>query len=127
MGLEPSRERGYLEAIETFVEQVQIVRPLYDEHLEDNDELLPHVFMADVRRLFVDLVEAGACKDVERLLAAIEVLESSPRDDVRNVVDISFLEDAYLDPRERKALDLAEDRFGPGTRAQYERTKEYHR
>jgi hypothetical protein len=43
--------------------------PVLDEHVNDNDEILPHSLMADLRRWFVNAVGAGKHRGVSDFLA----------------------------------------------------------
>lgn len=111
-----------------FIENVPFARPVYEQHLRDNGEVLPHVLMADFRRMFVNLVEAGNDDDVKRFLQAIETLASSPADSIRNVVDVSFIEDLVLGDRgEVGALNAVREKLGPATAAQLAATERFHR
>jgi hypothetical protein len=80
--------------------QVPDLQPLYKEHVEDNDELLPHVFMGDVTRFIValnadSLSEGPDSTASERTLTkALDFLEQGMHkaDKVRELVAVSFLE-----------------------------------
>jgi hypothetical protein len=120
--------RNSVEAMTQLVEALPFTRGVYDEHLRDNDELLPHVLMADLRRLFVELVEAGKTDEVTRFLDGIETLAASPSESIRNVVDVSFIEDALLgENRETRALKGVRGMLGPATAAQLAATERFLR
>jgi hypothetical protein len=127
MNLVPASPRDSVEAMEGLIRKLPFARALYEEHLADNDELLPHVLMADLRRLFVRLVNDRDQAKIQVLLDALEALAASPSDSIQNVVDVSFVEDAYLDPREREALLSARSNLGPATAASLARTEEFFR
>lgn len=111
-----------------FIEAVPFARPVYEQHVRDNEEVLPHVLMADLRRMFVDTVEAGNDDEVKWFLEAIETLASSLADSIRNVVDVSFIEDLVLgDRREVRALNAVRGALGPATAAQVTATERFHR
>lgn len=65
------------------------LKALLAEHVEDNDEILPHVFMADVTRW----VEGGAA-DSERAAVLDQLEQEYGGDDVgvRELITVSFLE-----------------------------------
>jgi hypothetical protein len=120
--------RDSVEAMTQFVEALPFTRAVYQKHLRNNNGVLPHVLMADLRRFFVDMVEAGKEKEVKRFLDAVEALASSAADSIRNVVDVSFIEDLVLgDPREVRALSAVRGSLGPATAAQVAATEQYHR
>jgi hypothetical protein len=107
-----------VEAMRAFVAAVPRARPLLDEHLSDNfGELLPHVLMADLRRFFVTAVETGDQDTLERFIAALEVLEASDDPDVRNVAEVSFMEDLVMgaDARDAAAIAAMRPLMGPAT------------
>jgi hypothetical protein len=74
MSLIPSSPRDSVEEMESLIALVPFARPIYEEHISENDEILPHVLMADLRRLFVELVNQGDQEKVRDLLGAIETM-----------------------------------------------------
>lgn len=93
--------------------------PILDEHVSGNDEVLPHMVMADLRRWFVGAVAAGDKPGVADFLAAIELLYTSDNSETRNVVEVSFMEDlvAVPDPNEQTAIEAIREFAGPQTLA----------
>ena len=92
---------------------------LMADHVGDYGELIPHVLMADLRRLFVDLAEAHEDGKVAIFLAAVERLAVSSDDRVRNIVEVSFVEDLVLgmDAQSRRAIETTRSSMGPATAA----------
>jgi len=107
---------------DTFPQQLRISVPgfdrVYDEHVLDNDEVLPHVLMGDLVRFLLDDVQVhGAGSPVLR--AAMALLESamgSPDPKLQEVVAVSFLES--LDPADPNFLVIRRS-FGPWLEEQY--------
>ena len=119
--------RSSVEATIQVVESLPFARDVYENHLREHKEVLPHILVADLRGLFVELVEAGREEDVKRFLQGIETLAASPSESIRNVVDISFIEDLFLgDPHEQRALRRARSLLGPATAAQLAATERFH-
>ena len=119
--------RNSVDAVVQLVDRLPWTRALYEEHLRENNEVLPHVLMADLRRMFVDMVEAGREDDVKRFLVEVETLAASPADSIRNVVDVSFIEDLVVgDQRETRALQKVRGLLGPATAAQLAATERFH-
>lgn len=87
------------------------------EHLSTFDEMLPHLLMADMRRFFVALVEAEDDERASSLVRAIERLAASDNARVRNIVEVSFIEDLVLgdDNNERRAREALRAAMGPAT------------
>lgn len=75
------------------VHRFPLLRPLLQEHLDDYDALLPHVFLGDVTRWVTNEFATGGRS--EALRAVLEFIESSFRDGhdhERELVAVSFLE-----------------------------------
>ncbi len=113
--------------MERFVASVPGADAVLAEHLRDNDEVLPHVLMADLRRFFVGLVESGDRRRMIAFLVAVEALASSPHDEVRNVVEVSFIEDLVqgADDRERAAIEAARPQMGRATASALAETERF--
>ena len=107
-----------------FVQALPFARVVYEEHVREHGEVLPHILMADLRHLFIELVEAGKEDEVRRFLEGIETLAASPADGIRNVVEISFIEDLVLgDRHETRALNKVRPLLGPATAARVAATE----
>ena len=74
-GGEPSIES--VRAMYRFASSVRGGEEVLNIHIDDNDEVPPHLLMADFRRFFVDLVDEGDDGRVREFLVAIEALASS--------------------------------------------------
>lgn len=92
--------------VETLLLQVPELKPVFDEHIHDNDELLPHVFMGDVTRFVVDLHEnalkgdAASTASSDALRRTLDTLESAMRsgnEEVQELIAVSFLENLDQD------------------------------
>ena len=110
--------------VRTLLDRVPRLRPIYEEHVHDNHELIPYVFMGDVTRVAVDLHDDAlrgnrvADEGLSELLAALEIGLASREEAVQEMISVSFLEN--LD-REDFALDDLRQRLGPTLRHQLER------
>ena len=83
------------------LQQVPQLAPIYAEHVDDNGDVLPHVLMGDVARLFnAQLSEAvipGPGADpaeavVRAVLGSLELSLANGGSEVEEVVSASFLE-----------------------------------
>ena len=91
---------------------------LYDEHIEDYDELLPHVFFGELTRYVVNLYKSilDCSSDTKRwdeldtILVYLENGISGNDEKVQELIAVSFLEN--LDLTDIKVGTLIE-RFGP--------------
>jgi hypothetical protein len=73
--------------------RIQELMPLLQEHLDDNESLLPHLFMGDVTRWVIQRYVHDATD--ETLLELLDFIESSFKDankESRELVSVSFLE-----------------------------------
>ena len=105
------------------------LRPIYEEHLDDNGNLLTHVLMGDVARFFNQCVHESsgdgpesrrAAEIVRQILAVFEDAVASGDPGMLELVSASFLEnldqDASYDevrkllgPNLQRQLELVED------------------
>ena len=71
------------------------LRPLLDEHMADNRELLAHVFFGEVTHWVEE--RAGEPAEVRAVLDFLEAAVADVAPDAENVILVSFLE--HLDAR----------------------------
>jgi hypothetical protein len=91
---------------------------VYDEHLADNDDILPHVLLGDLVRFLSREVEVHGDESVT-LKQAMRLLESgmgSADARLQELVAVSFLEN--LDPADASFRTISE-LFGPKLEQQY--------
>ncbi|WP_334520390.1 DUF7674 family protein [Micromonospora psammae] len=75
------------------VEVVPELRDALNEHMRDNDEILPHVFFGcDVVPFVLDAWERGRANVLARCLAFLDAAMASPDPSTRELVAISFVE-----------------------------------
>ena len=76
------------------LEHVPELKCVYDEHINDYEELLPHVFFGDATRYVVQQAKDGflaSDQPVSRILRLFEVAMAGS-EDVQELVSVSFLE-----------------------------------
>jgi hypothetical protein len=84
--------------VQDLVTRFPSIRPIYDEHLDDNfGELLPHPFCGDLTRWIVNLYSGNSgIEDADKQLRAIlDFLELSyleGDDDIKELISVSILE-----------------------------------
>jgi len=111
-----------------FANATPATRSILEHHVADNDEVLPHVLMADLRRYLVDLTSANDPGAVANFLHEIERLASSTDPDIRNVVDVSFVEDLVLgNGDELTAVEAIRAHLGPATTASLTTSEQSYR
>jgi hypothetical protein len=114
--------------IEEMLRKVPELRPYYQEHLVDYDELLPHVFMGDVTRYVMNLarriIEEGNSQSKEQLstlLDLFEVVFDRGEPYVQELIANSFLEN--LD-RDDLSYALLKQRLGNGLSLQLKKIEQ---
>jgi hypothetical protein len=105
-----------------FPEQLRTQVPgfdrIYDEHVRDYDEVLPHVLLGDLVRFLLDEVRVQGTRSTA-LREAMILLErgmGSADPKLQELVAVSFLEN--LDPEEQ-AFPAIRTLFGPYLEEQY--------
>lgn len=91
------------------------LRSTYEEHLSQNGELLPHVFMADVTRFA--LAATGKSKEeaaLKRLLQCLEDGLNSGQKEVHELILASFVEN--LAGEDSRAVSRLKALMGPRLR-----------
>ena len=81
------------------------IAALYREHMTDQGELLPHVFMGDITRLVVANASPKGCPDwIVRLLQQLKSVLMSECGEVAGLVGVSFVENLCGETRAIEAL-----------------------
>jgi len=100
---------------EEFIKKLLTLAPKlklpYQQHLEDNGKLLPHVFMGDVTRFIISEVESGVgSQDVNNLLNYFEDALATGDKDIENLISVSFVENLI---GEEKTINFIKPQSGP--------------
>jgi hypothetical protein len=124
----PSNEA---EAIVWLVDHVPELRPLLNEHVAYNEELLAYVvFEGEFLRWFVDRVRAGDHEPAARFVAAIEPLmttqvEPPANDRVWNLAGVCFVEGIVMQGSCDDVIETARPWMGPRTSGDVDRMFRY--
>lgn len=79
--------------IEELLDAVPELRALYEEHMADNDSLLPHVFMGDIARFAIaNAADPRHRPTLARLLGRLEDGLRAEEEGVRELIRASFVE-----------------------------------
>lgn len=79
--------------IESLLRLVPDLMPIYEEHLTDNDTLLPHVFMGDVTRFVISKANDPRGRNgVAELLAYLEAGLENGSEEIEELIVVSFVE-----------------------------------
>lgn len=83
------------ELVFELVSRVPELKPLYDEHISDFDELLPHLFFGDVTRYVAQHLRIDDSHSLSSVVKALNVLEEGMvigDDKAQELISVSFLE-----------------------------------
>ena len=113
---------------QALLEAVPELRPVYDEHMEDNfGDFLGHIFFGDVTRFAGGLLKkldgsdsVKAKENLTRLVNFCEEAMGSGDDYVQNVISLSFIENI-----DREDFDSIFPLFGPHLRAEWKVKKDW--
>lgn len=71
-------------------------KSIYQEHIQDNDEILPHILLADIARWIIhEFKTDGASAEVRRLLNYLETSYNHHDSDIEELIHVSLLEYIY--------------------------------
>ncbi|MFH0899680.1 MAG: hypothetical protein V2A73_03500 [Pseudomonadota bacterium] len=93
---------------------------VYEEHIRDYDEVLPHVLLGELVRFLADEIRSHGQQSTA-LCEAMELLErgmGSLDSRLQELIAVSFLEN--LEPQD-EAFATISSMFGPRLREQYQR------
>ena len=88
------------------IRQTPDLKPAYDEHLKNNDELLPHVFFGDVTRFVITKIESSENHEmIAKLLEYLEEGLQSGDEEIENLIGVSFAENLLGETKTIKLLN----------------------
>lgn len=99
-----SQKLRYKSFVPQLLIEIPEFKPIYDEHIADNDEVLPHVLMGTFTRFLFDSYKKSkspdangeACKQVvDRSLNLMERAMGNGDLGVQNLISVSFLENLW--------------------------------
>jgi len=100
-------EVNYNNIFDILITSCPQLKPLYEEHIKDNDELLPHVFMAtiaDFVKQQLNCYEFSNARQfiitVGEIIGILEKAVVSSDENLQNVVWVSFLEYFHITDNE---------------------------
>lgn len=100
------KNQASIKFVEEVVRKVPELQPIYDEHIADYDENLPHVFFGDVTRFAI--AETARDGEHDALARLLGKLESGLRDgpaEVKDLVIASFVENLCGETRAISVLN----------------------
>lgn len=111
----------YENFVQELLKAVPETRDIYQKHVDDNGETLPHVLLGDITRFVVDSYRCANTSVLSRILELLEISVSSSDDKLQELVVVSFLENLHqagndydglkklLGPNLKKNLSLVEE------------------
>jgi len=89
---------NFLSFIKMLLENVPELKSVYDEHIDDYDELLEHVFMGDVTRFVEKLYKSDPNSEcLIRILNFIDKAFLAEDKKLQELISVSFLENLSQD------------------------------
>jgi len=89
---------NFISFIKVLLESVPELVPVYDEHIDDYDEVLEHVFMGDVTRFAVEIYKNDPdSKSLKLLLSLLDKAFSAKDPKLQELISVSFLENLPQD------------------------------
>ncbi len=126
---------NYQDQAERLFDQLVAAAPGFQEvvreHIEDNDEIIPYVLLADISRAFVRLLRSSRADSagsdavpawVTRVLAIFEDALTESQD-MHDLVGLSFVEAVHT---EAVTLDHIPALLPPGLKAEWITTESYY-
>ena len=81
--------------VRALVEKFSILIPVFKEHIEDqNGEVLPHVFLADITRLIINRIQKFGLEDkiTRKIIDELETAYMEGNNQIIELISASFLE-----------------------------------
>ena len=104
--------------VDNMLQQLPSLKTVYDEHIDKNDSLLPHVFMGDLTRFVIS--ESENVESRTTLTTLMRYLDDGLRtgsDEVKELIVVSFVENLL---GEVAALRSLKPLMGPRLRSEVE-------
>jgi hypothetical protein len=102
---DPDKAKPDVLYVEDLIASVPALQQLYEEHLHENDTLLPHVFFGEITRYVISKVcEAQHDHSIGRLLNELEKGVEKGPEAVRDLIRASFVENLCGETDAIKAL-----------------------
>ena len=94
-------------------DEFKVLKPILHEHIEFNEELLPHVYFGECTGIFVNYINEDNPQVLRRLFSVFEVMATQGNDDVVNIMCVTILERLGDDSN---VLNIARKYMGKETR-----------
>jgi hypothetical protein len=111
-----------LEVIDELTDEFKDFKPILQEHIEFNEELLPHVFFADCNNVFINLIKENNPQVLNKLFNFFERMAADGNNDVKEILTVSILEVLGDD---RHVLNIAHKYMGVETRKASDEIEKY--
>ncbi|PKL38575.1 MAG: hypothetical protein CVV44_11890 [Spirochaetae bacterium HGW-Spirochaetae-1] len=93
------------EFVNNFVDKFLYLKPILKEHIEDYDEILPHVFLGEIAKWCVANYKNSSQENVQQIFEYIEQTFKNGGEEIQELISVSFLENlSNQNEDERKIL-----------------------
>jgi len=100
-------------SINLILDEFKDMKSVLQEHIEFNEELLPHVFFGECTGIFIDYINEDNSQVLQKLFRVFEIMATQGNDDVVNILCVTILERLGDD---RKVLNTSRKYMGKETR-----------
>lgn len=102
-----------MDTIKIFYDEFNDLKRILQEHIEFNEELLPHVYFGECNEFFINCINEDKLEVLQRIFNLFEIMATQGNDDVVNILSVTILERLGDD---RKVIDTARKYMGKETR-----------
>lgn len=81
-----------MDTINLLIDEFKDLKPVLQEHIEFNEELLPHVFFGECNEFFINYINEDNPKVLQRLFGVFEIMSTEGNDEVENILCVTILE-----------------------------------
>lgn len=100
-------------SINLIIDEFKDLKSVLQEHIEFNEELLPHVYFGECTGIFINYISEDNPQVLQSLFGVFEIMATQGNDDVVNILCVTILERLGDDS---KVLNNARKYMGKETR-----------
>jgi hypothetical protein len=85
-------ERIEIRFLKSFCNILKEYQNIFDEHLDYNEEIIPHVLMSEITAKLVENFELGNEELVKKTLRFVDIEFKNAPNEIKNMITVSMLE-----------------------------------
>ena len=118
-----NRKISYERFIEELLSEIPELKDIYEEHIKDCDEELPHIFMEDVFRYVKENINNGVPEYIVRLMKFLNEAMASSDENTKELISVSFLDN--LEVVDNASLKRIETLLGSNLKKELKKIKKW--